>query len=227
MDIVYPLGNGSTWDDNELRFSLRSISDRLQNFKNVYVIGHRPKWLKNVIHIPESDPYTCKEANIARKVLRACQEKALSKDFLFMNDDHFLLRESDISIPFWRGPELKDHEAPKNNYQRAVKNTRRALIERGLSFHNFDIHVPIVYNKELFPGVINSFDWSVKNGYVLKSLYCNGLQIPGERLQDSKLNDMINQLKTRDWFSIGPGLLSRTVKEFFSEFYPTPSPFEI
>lgn len=233
MDVVYILGDGSTWDDNELRFSLRSISDRLQNFRNVYVIGRRPKWLTNVIHVQESDPYTCKEANIARKVMRACQVKDISENFLFANDDHFLLRDCDVNVPFWRGGNLRDIEAPINNYQRAVKNTFRELTRRGLNVYNFDVHVPVVINKKIFPTVVNDFDWSVKNGYVLKSIYCNTMRIEGERLKDLKLNDrmalgdIIAQIKSRQWFSIGPGLLSRAVKDFFFQYYSEKSPFEL
>lgn len=233
MDVVYILGDGSTWDDNELRFSLRSIAARLQNFRNVYVIGSRPKWLTNVVHVRESDPYTCKEANIARKVLRACQLQDLSENFLFMNDDHFLLRDCDVNVPFWRGADLKDFDAPKNNYQRAIKNTFHELTRRGLNRYNFDVHVPCVLNKKLFPNIVNSFDWSTKNGFVLKSIYCNTMRVEGVKLQDIKLNDrmtltdIVQAIKTRQWFSIGPGLLNRAVKQFFAEFYSEKSPYEL
>jgi hypothetical protein len=86
IDVVYVLGTGSKWKNNELRFSLRAIEKNLTGYRDIYVIGENPGFLQNVIHIPYPDELPGNaDGNIARKVLRACREKKLSDNFLFIN----------------------------------------------------------------------------------------------------------------------------------------------
>ena len=92
-DAVYPLGSGSKWNNNELRYSLRSLEKNLVDLRNVYIVGYRPEWLTGAIHIPCDDPLPHnKDGNIIRKILRACQTPGLSEDFLQVSDDQILLR---------------------------------------------------------------------------------------------------------------------------------------
>ena len=51
MDVVYILGTGSTSNDNEIRYSLRSIEKYLIGFNVVYIVGECPKFLKGIIHL--------------------------------------------------------------------------------------------------------------------------------------------------------------------------------
>jgi len=39
VDVVYPLSNGSHWDNNELRYSLRSLEKYALNLGRVFVVG--------------------------------------------------------------------------------------------------------------------------------------------------------------------------------------------
>ena len=52
MDIVIPLGTGSRWQNNELRFALRSIEKYLTGYDKIFIIGECPSYLQNIIHIP-------------------------------------------------------------------------------------------------------------------------------------------------------------------------------
>lgn len=71
IDVVYKLGNGSRFDDAELRYSLRSLSN-FRDLGKIYVVGKKPAWIKNVIHIPAGDPYKSnKDANIINKIILA------------------------------------------------------------------------------------------------------------------------------------------------------------
>ncbi len=90
IDLVYVVGTGSRWNDNELRFSLRSVSKNLSNVGKVFIVGECPDYLKNVIHIPASDIFDSAinaDGNMTHKLLLVCNNKELSDDFLFMNDD--------------------------------------------------------------------------------------------------------------------------------------------
>ena len=74
MDIVYIIGSGSKWQDNELRYSLRSIEKFGGNFGEVYIVGDRlPPFIdpSTVRYLPVKDITTGKPAlNVYYKLCR-------------------------------------------------------------------------------------------------------------------------------------------------------------
>ncbi len=44
IDLVYILGKGSKWSDNEIRFSLRSI-EKYFDYRKIFIIGEKPESL--------------------------------------------------------------------------------------------------------------------------------------------------------------------------------------
>src|SRR5690349_20419873 len=95
IDVVYPLGKGSRWKNNEIKYSLRSVEKHLQNYGKVFVIGEKPNFLANVNHIPAEDKHPIPDSNIFEKLKTACETKEISDTFLFFNDDHYLLEDFD------------------------------------------------------------------------------------------------------------------------------------
>jgi hypothetical protein len=234
IDAVYVLGTGSRWFDNELRYSLRSIEQFVTGIRNVYLVGRAPKWINNVIHIPYDDLHACKEKNIMEKVLRVCQEADLSEQFLHLHDDHFALAPTAAeAIPYWYRMDLDklaERVPPSNNYRNALLNTFAVLMARRLPFKNYDLHFPIVYDKELFPLAMMSYNWEAC--YVVKSLYSNTVGVQGETIADIKINgattmrDIVDRIKGRPWFSIGPAALNQNMKELLQALYPDKSKWE-
>lgn len=234
MDAVYTIGYGSTWQDRELLFSLRAISEFLPDVERIVIVGQCPAWLRGVDHLPAGDPHKCKERNIMEKLLRACRH--LDRPFLFLNDDHFALRPQRADqLPNWCGGDVGSIGArlrPGSHYRQSMLNTAQVLRERGLHTFNFDIHTPIVYDPAEFPRVMATYDWSVERGYVVKSLYANTLALPRTHLGDLKLTQshtfeqLVQLLRPRPWFSIGPAALTPELQEFFTAMYPTPSRWE-
>jgi len=237
IDLCYVLGTGSPWDNGELRFSLRSIETYLTGVDKVFVVGQKPRWLTNVIHLPFPDSFPCKEKNIMLKLARACGHPDLSTDFLHLHDDHFCCSPQDAeTIPFWHGGLLERTAAsvkPSNHWRDAVINTDRALKAKGLSHDNFDLHYPMIFNKNFYPAIMDSFNWKEPRGFVVKSLYANSMKIKGERSPDLKINERLSyqrifeRLRGRKWFSISNQGLSGEFKKFLAEFYPNPSKFEV
>lgn len=234
MDIVIPLGSGSTWDNNELRYALRSIEKNCTGVGQLWIIGERPDFLINVNHIPFEDTRN-KEANIMHKIMRACNEPQVSDDFFFTNDDIFINTGLDIrTLPAFRR-EISLVDAAKRlgsgNYAAAVHNTIKALRERFLPINHFDGHVPIIYNKQKFIDVMQLYDWNVQNGYVIKSLYCNTLRIPGEVLPDHKVNTALSHEKIylafkKPYVSIAEMAITDVMKWFLPLQFPKKSWFE-
>jgi hypothetical protein len=63
IDIVYVLGTGSNWSDNEIRFSLRSVFKNLTNIGQIFIVGEKPAGLKGFIHIDHPDEFPSTNAD--------------------------------------------------------------------------------------------------------------------------------------------------------------------
>lgn len=238
IDIVYALGSGSKWNDKEIRYSLRSVEKHLTNVRNVYIVGQCPDFLKNVIHFPYIDYHRWKETRIALKILNACHIKGMSDNFLFMNDDHFLISDYDAAeFPYyWKETLSATAQARRfeDAYRKSLTNTYGILTNKGLMSYNFDVHCPILYNKERFIEFYKKYDWETNYSFVIKSLYCNTERIKGERISDCKicspllnLDDLKDEIKGRMFFSIGDRVLQNDkMEELLKELYPDKSKYE-
>lgn len=122
MDVVYAIsdsGNGSIWDNNELRYSLRSLDKYVSGIEKVIIVGYCPEFIRSIVHPPSNFRYTqkeyfeniihiphkditekstgdsavkYKEQNIFNKIYTACVCELISDDFIFMNDDMFFTK---------------------------------------------------------------------------------------------------------------------------------------
>lgn len=236
MDVVYPLSNGSTWENNELRFSLRSLELHYPRVKNLYIVGTKPDWIKNVTFIPYRDVpgLENKERNIMNKIVAAINCKTLlSKDFIFMNDDHFIL--DSLPFPYYFQESLNASVLKRgvDSYSASLNNTLKALESKKLQTLNFDIHCPIVYNKEKFIRVMDQYDWTVYSGYVIKSLYCNTLGIKGTEMPDLKIKSRMDCFKLealttgRKFFSIYDEAIGPDLTTYLYYLYPNKSKWEL
>lgn len=189
IDVVYTLGKGSHYKDFELRYSLRSVEKYLSGYAKVWIIGECPEWLQNVNHIPFPDEDRPPDYNITKKISRAIEEPELTEDFIFFNDDHFLLHPFEAkAFPYFYDKQLDIYlkERGTDTYGRRAKNTLEHLRANNLPIKHFDIHYPIIYNKSLFlKHVVTAVDWN-RNSYIIKSMYANSLNIEGEQAKDNK-----------------------------------------
>lgn len=240
IDIVYVLGTGSSWQDNELRFSLRSLQTYLSDLGNVYIVGPRPKFLTNIIHIPFNDRFACKERNIMLKLARACGHPDLSKEFLHVHDDHVCLYpQNACDVPNWastsleRMAEIVKKRKPANHWWQSVYNTHKALSARGLPTKNFDLHYPMIFNKDIYPEIMDRYNWQEPRGFVVKSLYANTAGLTPTISPDLKIDyrcsiaDLFTRLNGRKWFSYGPAGLTGELKRLLAAIFPEPSRFEV
>jgi len=194
MDIVYIL---KEWSDNclELRYSLRSLKN--VNHWKVFIIGYKPDWVKNIVHIKADDPYEIKSLNALHKINIACKDKRVSDDFVLMNDDFYITKPTEIKYynqwTMWTHLLEKRGRWLKWNYVNNLYKTFR-LFERWL---DFSLHAPIIYNKDKFLELQECYD--MKQWYLLRNLYCNHYWIKGEYMKDCKIkniNDIPKELPT-------------------------------
>src|ERR1035438_10130107 len=104
VDVVYKLGSGSDNNNDELRYSLRSLS-KFRDLGKVYIVGYKPDFIQNVIHIPMEDIFKSnKDANLIEKLSAAAKCPDISDCFLNMSDDQIFLAEffyEDFIIPYF------------------------------------------------------------------------------------------------------------------------------
>jgi len=152
MDIVYVLGSGSVWDDNEIRFSLRSVEKHLIGVGDVYIIGKKPNFLKNIIHRSVPDSYKEPWRNVYNKVRRACLELKLSEKFLLFNDDFYLLKDfKAATFPVYNKGLLRCLVSFCHNPLASSEcNTLRLIREHCKIPLNYKVHFPFPIEKTKF-----------------------------------------------------------------------------
>ena len=235
IDIVIPYCR-TPRQDQELLYSLRSIQKHLKNYRNIFLIGDLPIWpIRNVFHVELMDRYG-HERNIMEKTLLACKQVQLSDEFLFWNDDFFLVADTLANkYPFYAKGQLIDAingRRPGDGYRRSLENSFYALKARGYQTVNFDIHTPIRYNKNKFEKIMLRHDWTISNGYVIKSLYANStgqdpVYIDDFKIGPGKKPNVIEELMTsRHIFSISDKSWD-SVRPFLERLFPEKSLYEI
>jgi len=208
MDVVYILGTGSKWNDNEIRYSLRTLETHFPHGK-VFVVGERPRWLQNVTHLNVSDqqPATAgnKLRNALKKIRAACEHDEISDQFVLMNDDFFFLKDVDTILPYSLGTiqkTLDAHRTKKGYYYDALVRTKKFLQERGISDPvSYGVHYPFVYDKQKFLQMTNEID-TVGRELSLRTIYGNLFQIGSVERADTKVTSF-DDLK--DFIKYGEG----------------------
>jgi len=223
IDIVIPVGTGSKHNNMELKFALRSVEKHLKNVGTVWTIGEN--W-GGACWYQFKEIGTNHNDNIRLKLLSACNIDLISDDFLYMNDDHFLLK--DFTLPdfpnFYKGT-LKEYEATNNGWYLAdMIHTEKKLPEGAL---NFDTHTPIMINKAQFIERLGPVE---PVGILVKSMYAAGL--PGVLEPDCKLyrnhtrREIEHKVKDAPCFSISDRAINDELLKFLNYLYPTKSRWE-
>ena len=158
-DVMIPLGSRSIWDDNEVRYAMRSIFRNFVPLGKVFLVGHRPKWLDSdasgLVYLKTKDPFArCKDANMIRKVLIAC-EAGISRRFLRLSDDQLVLQPSTPADlpPVHSGP-IRRSKIGK--YGKKLWRTRLMTEARGIKEpRNYDTHAPAMVDRDDFVRVFS------------------------------------------------------------------------
>lgn len=216
MDVVYRVRVGERND--ALRFSLRSL--RNVEHDAVWVVGHRPRWVTGVEHVPgqggERD-LRLRERDLAR----ACRSMG-AIDALLVDDDMYLL-EPWRPRAMHRGP-LADHAAQaRGAYRRSLVATDEALrplVDVPLSY---ELHVPFPFVPSVMAGLLQG----ASPGIQPRSLYGNVERIGGTLAPDVKVR------RREDLDRVGPLLSTSSAASKFrlalpllGRLFPDPSPYE-
>lgn len=223
MDIAIPFSGFSNWHGLELKYALRSI-EKYYPFNTVYLIGQKPTWIKNVVHIPAMDSLKCRGANVFNK-LCLCP----SPEFVGWFDDHYLLKPVAEIEPHYIGTLPEIIEKKQGLYKNILRNTFNLLTEMGKPTLCYDSHTPTIFKKEQLLE-LKSFQWGGSISYAAKSLYYNIFGPEGSLLPTAKLelpwteSEIIE--KDLTWLS-SPDILPRGLQSFLLNHFPDKSNFEL
>lgn len=211
MDIVYVLGSGSLANNNELRYSLRSLYENMLDIGKVFIVGDDPGFLPPHMLISAPDSYPEKWKNAYSKIRLMCEFESLSDEFLLMNDDFFMLEPfTGETWPFY-----------------ALKGSNGGTC----GHHSFHIHAPIRFNKEMFLKMPLSID--EKGCRSPRTFYGNFYQAPPSFGGDfvlrvgKAMRDFDVQIKDWPCFSISnSAMLDMDFVEWLDSLYPKPLTIE-
>lgn len=237
MDVVYIVGNDKAHNHIELKYSIRSLYKYLDRIDRLFIVGVLPSFLRDVVHIPAIDRFPNNAGrNIYDKMIFACRHPELSAHFLCAADDHFLLKSFSLKrYPYFYIGGLWDTInalSKESKFKPYVEATFWALHERGLPTKNFNSHLPMVFQKDIFIELMDSFNWDLKKSMTVKGLYPNALKIPGVKISDCKIatpktkTAIYRALAKNFFFSTNEHSINEAMLEVLEELYPNRSPWE-
>lgn len=169
----------------ELKHSLRS----LKNIKNwngeVFVAGHREPWMSEEVQIIKTPPgHFIKQIDQQRRLWAIIHDKRVADDFLYFNDDFFIIDEIEIE-PYYDG--LLTPIEKKSSWKILKENTREYLEAQGVSeVFNYETHTPMEFNKQKLTTVLELLETEPKNRMQPRTLYGNINEIGGKQFSDNK-----------------------------------------
>lgn len=179
MDFVYICRDG---DNEELRYSIRSVAANFPN-NNIWVVGGKPDWYSGkYIHVPQSGT---KQENARNNLKAVIDTPPISDNFVLMNDDFFITMSIDYLDHFHGGLlsnliEFKKAARASLGYVNLLEATHLKLVEAGISEPlNYELHVPMMMNKDKLNSVIDYPLW--------RSAYGNVHDVGGREIRDVKM----------------------------------------
>lgn len=193
MQVVIPLGIGSNWNNNELKYCLRSIEKHLKFDIEVIILGEQGvsiPWLQNCLYVelnrfyPDNlvgeygskkfEQFFCTLA----KYKWISQQDFIQDDFILMYDDQLILNTIDDYRVF-ENVALCADRSNKNSKSRHSETISQALdLSRNEKHHdlmyNGETHAPRLYNKQLLQKLFHRYPFEkMKIPYSLYTLYRN------------------------------------------------------
>lgn len=234
-DIIYIIGNGSGWQNNELRYSLRSVAKYGRNVGNVYVIGeHIPFASDAVKQFSAPDNKGGIYKNVLSKIHFAMREiKGLSESVLVFNDDFFICKDFDAdAYPYFYRGELSI-VGDGRGWLDTLYNARKFLEASGKTTLSYEEHCPIAVNKTEWNQLSDLWQSSLGVGYGMawRSVYANWFNKGGEYLHDRKFSecrveDVTKDAENRLCISTDDNGLKNGVAKWLEDTFIEPSKYE-
>ena len=147
VDVIIPLGNGSTHGNDELRLMLRSLEAHCSDVGTVYLATqYCPNWIDRdkvvVVDIADEEKNN-KDKNLIDKVLKVVEMYGV-KSFVFSADDNFIMRDVELKhLPLLYNRPRSAFDNADSKWRKRVRHTFDYFLERGVPLeHEFESHCP-------------------------------------------------------------------------------------
>lgn len=211
VTVLYPLGVGSKWLNNELRHSLRSL-EFVEDLAGVVVCGDNPGFLsKNVHFIPNPVSYANPAVGIYSNILTACLHPETPEKMVLLNDDYFFCDAVNLaSYPnYYIGSIQESLPRCSALYYPHLFETQEELKKKGFATFNFDVHYPLLIEKSKVIELSRMYEmFDRQHGLTFKSLYCNTFNVDATQRNDCKVQQgydlgwWLRYVKGREVFSV-------------------------
>ena len=240
MDILYVVGTGSKWNNNELRYSLRSIDKNGVNVGRIFIATETlPKFInpEAVTHVCIRDLGKIKHRNIMDKIECVMNYSDIADDFLLSSDDHFYLRETDFDrYPLYHKGEIQERDE-NAEYWLSMRDTKHLLQQHGLTTYSTNPHCNTHFNRPMFMehSALIKEGKQLRYGAEVNCLMGNLMIAAGVepvKYEDIKIKsfkdrkDLLRQLGDTHCFSIYDSALNCGIKEYLREMFPNKSRWE-
>ena len=227
FDIVYILK--SEVNTEELKYSLRSVA---KNFPHrlVWFIGGQPKGFVPDVRLPHVQTGSTKWDLIRSSMWKAANDADLSDDFFLFNDDFFVMKPfKGKFVNYYDGTlterveELKEVFPWLNPYGRTLYKLREELKSLGYGEKNFDVHLPMLFNKQLAKQSIYQC-----SSPQMRSAYGNITKCRCVEHKDVKVYGLETVPPDPDFLSTNDDTFTKgAVGEYIRQQFPGPCRFEV
>lgn len=187
MDVVWICREGP---NEELRYSIRSVVAHMPH-NNIVVVGGKPDWYSGPF-VPVDTRINGKKSsnkyvNAKNNIQHIIDSNQVSKEFVFMNDDFYVLKPLDV-VPYFHGGLFADKidrfrlYTGWSEYTKMLSRTHSVL--QGLEIKDpldYTLHIPITYHKNKLQDVLK-YPGSVR------TLYGNIHKVGGRFMEDVKVH---------------------------------------
>lgn len=213
MNFVWLLGSGSNFQDEEIRYSIRSVL-KFHPDATITIIGECPHFYTGShYYIPDDtgNPYL----NTWNKALKGCE---LFDEWICMNDDFYLLEP--FKVAHYYCGLLKDQaiKAGGGDWGKLLKETIKVLPDA----KRWTVHTPTAILSKEFRELTDIY----RNKRVInwKAMYCELSKYPKFSVKKNcKIRGTIKDIKT-PFFSIANNF--RRNQELFHRLYPNKCIYE-
>lgn len=234
---MIPLGTASKYNNIEIKMALRSIERYLIGYRKIIIVSPQiPKFFyeNDRLQLVQKKEDKCnKQSRVQRKIQWAIENLDITDDFAYWNDDFLVLKPFDVrNTPNYISGNIS--LAKQNSgWRESKRRTGQILKDGGKTIYNFDIHVPLIFNKEKHLLLKEWWYQSSDRTPLMRSLYGNNFcedniqQLRDIKLQQNWAKAINNILNVDRWvISYGDGALKTGFGQWMQTFFPAPSSFE-
>lgn len=228
MDVLYILGKGSKWDNNEIRYSLRSLEKHGQGFNRVFITGENPGFTKNIEYnyCPDIGYATI---NHMHKVRWTFQNTDISDDIILMYDDVYFMQDVQLNeYPYRYTGELYEKPNIARGFVMSMYKCRKMLENLNKPTKNYGVHCPFIYNRQKFLSLNQYWDKMNRGFYFsVRSFYGNYHEVNGVKSKDAKVIQPRDiKITGQDFFSISDFALDNGLDKYLEKLYDKKSKYE-